>query len=619
VIEPRRILILEDNAIDAELAQFELQDAGIAFTSKVVMTEEDFIQELQTLSPDLILSDYDLPRYNGALALAEARRRCPDTPFILVTGAVSEDRAIEILTQGAKDYVLKNRLQQRLVPAVQRALAEAEEHKERKQAEEGLQAASLYSRTLIEASLDPLVTISSEGKVMDVNKATEEITGVSRGQIIGNDFSDYFTEPEKARASYKKVFLDGTVKDYPLAIRHITGRITDVLYNATTYKNENGEVQGVFAAARDITELKKAEAELRDAHRNLEERVKTRTAELEAEMTARAKTEETLRESEARFRAQYQGNPMPTFTWRMKENTFILEDYNEAAKVFTKGGVVKYINRKAAEMYEDRPEVLESLHRCFAEKGILQREFKSEHFMPGRIVIATLAFVLPDLVIVYAEDITERKHNEEALRKNEELYRNVFENHAAVKLLIDPDTGNIIEANEAAVDYYGWSHEQLKQMKIQEINVLYPEDLRKEMEKARFKKRTHFEFQHRRADGLIRDVEVFSSKIEVKGKDILHSIVHDITDRKQAEEDRTKLIIELKEALSQVKTLGGMLPICASCKKIRDDKGYWNQIEFYIKNHSIVEFSHSICPECTKKLYPDFCEKIQKQKTDCSK
>ena len=133
-----RILILEDNPVDAELVRFELEEAGFVSTVKVVMTEESFIRELQAFSPDLILSDYDLPRYNGALALAESRRRCPDIPFILVTGAVSEDRAIEILTQGAKDYVLKTRLQQRLGPAVRRALAEAEEHRARKQAEEEL-------------------------------------------------------------------------------------------------------------------------------------------------------------------------------------------------------------------------------------------------------------------------------------------------------------------------------------------------------------------------------------------------------------------------------------------------------------------------------------------------
>jgi PAS domain S-box-containing protein len=300
--ESLRILILEDNPTDAELVQFELQEAGLVFTAEVVMTENDFIHELQAFSPDLILSDYDLPKYNGTKALAEAKKRCPDIPFILVTGAVSEDRAIEILTQGAKDYVLKTRLAQRLVPAVKRALAETKEHKERKEAQEELKAASLYSRSLIEASLDPLVTISPDGKVMDVNKATEEITGCSREQIIGNDFSDYFTDPDQARAGYQKVFLEGSVKDYPLSIRHISGNITQVLYNATVYRNENGEVQGVFAAARDVTELKKAETELREAHGTLEERVKTRTAELETEMLVRKEMEKALGKSETNYR-----------------------------------------------------------------------------------------------------------------------------------------------------------------------------------------------------------------------------------------------------------------------------------------------------------------------------
>jgi PAS domain S-box-containing protein len=139
--ESLRILILEDRPTDAELMQFELQEAGLSFTAKVVTTEEDYVRELLECSFDLILSDYDLPKYNGALALTEARNRCPDTPFVLVSGAVTEDRAIEILTQGAKDYVLKSRLEQRLAPAVRRALAEAEEHRARKQAEAELREA----------------------------------------------------------------------------------------------------------------------------------------------------------------------------------------------------------------------------------------------------------------------------------------------------------------------------------------------------------------------------------------------------------------------------------------------------------------------------------------------
>ena len=132
---------------------------------------------------------------------------------------------------------------------------------ERKKAEEAVKISSLYTRSLIESSLDPLVTISPEGKITDVNKATELVTGVSREDLIGSDFSNYFTEPLKAREGYQQVFLNGAVRDYPLAIRHISGKVTDVLYNATIYENEAGEVQGVFAAARDITERKKAEEE----------------------------------------------------------------------------------------------------------------------------------------------------------------------------------------------------------------------------------------------------------------------------------------------------------------------------------------------------------------------
>jgi PAS domain S-box-containing protein len=125
--------------------------------------------------------------------------------------------------------------------------------------ENELQAAAVYARSLIEASLDPLVAISPEGKITDVNKATEQVTGVVRELLIGSDFCDYFTDAVKAREGYQKALLRGMVKDYPLTIRHASGYTTDVLYNAAVYQNENGVVQGVFAAARDITERKAAE------------------------------------------------------------------------------------------------------------------------------------------------------------------------------------------------------------------------------------------------------------------------------------------------------------------------------------------------------------------------
>jgi len=123
--------------------------------------------------------------------------------------------------------------------------------------------ASRYARNLIETSLDPLVTISLEGKITDVNEASVKVTGVPRGTLIGTDFSDYFTEPEKAREGYKKVFEEGSVSDYPLTIRHKNGNLTDVLYNATIYKDPEGKVLGVFAAARDVTEAKLADEKLK--------------------------------------------------------------------------------------------------------------------------------------------------------------------------------------------------------------------------------------------------------------------------------------------------------------------------------------------------------------------
>src|SRR3989338_2585583 len=117
---------------------------------------------------------------------------------------------------------------------------------------------SQYVRSLIEASLDPLVTISPEGKITDVNEGSIKVTGISREELIGTDFSNYFTEPEKARAGYQQVFAKGFVTDYPLTIRHKDGRLTDVLYNASVYKDVAGKVLGVFAAARDVTEQKQA-------------------------------------------------------------------------------------------------------------------------------------------------------------------------------------------------------------------------------------------------------------------------------------------------------------------------------------------------------------------------
>src|ERR1035437_3912957 len=128
---------------------------------------------------------------------------------------------------------------------------------------EHVQAAQ-YARSLSEAALDPMVTINPEGDITDVNEATVKATGVPREMLIGTSFSDYFTDPEKAEEIYQRVFTEGKAVDYPLTLRHRNKHetLTDVLYNASAYRDASGHVHGVFASARDVTQQMQAHKEL---------------------------------------------------------------------------------------------------------------------------------------------------------------------------------------------------------------------------------------------------------------------------------------------------------------------------------------------------------------------
>jgi len=189
------------------------------------------------------------------------------TAFLTVIRDVTERKKAESVLQEAQEEL-------KSVNDELRTMNETLEERVQERTER-LRVTSLYARSLIEASLDPLVTISTEGKITDVNAATEEVTGCTRDELIGSDFSDFFTEPAKANAGYQRVFNEGSIRDYPLAIRHRSGGVSDVLYNATVFRNDAGEIQGVFASARDISALKQLEQVLRES-----KLLEKRTAEL---------------------------------------------------------------------------------------------------------------------------------------------------------------------------------------------------------------------------------------------------------------------------------------------------------------------------------------------------
>ncbi|MBT3259468.1 MAG: PAS domain S-box protein [Deltaproteobacteria bacterium] len=206
-----------------------------------------------------------------------------------------------------------------------------------------------------------------------------------------------------------------------------------------------------------------------------------------------------------------------------------------------------------------------------------------------------------------AQDITDLKRAEEALRESEEKYRTLFEDSKDA-IYIATREGNIVSANQSFVDVFGYTKEEITEWKTEDtyVDADYRSRFTKMIEENGFVK--DFEAKLRKKNEAEMDCLITATIQRSTNGNIVgyQGIIRDITELKRAHEEREKLISELKKALAEVKTLSGMLPICANCKKIRDDKDYWNRIEIYIGKHSEAEFSHGICPECTKELYPEF-------------
>ena len=226
---------------------------------------------------------------------------------------------------------------------------------------------------------------------------------------------------------------------------------------------------------------------------------------------------------------------------------FIYEEVNESYGKLT--GLRNVIGRRMTEtrpgLAKSNPRFIEKYARV-AKTGIPD---KFEIFIETENHWYDVSLYSPHkgYVLSMFDDISERKRSEETLKKSEERFRTLFENHSVI-ILLEPDTGNIIDANHAAADFYGWSVEQLKQMHIQQITNVSSDEVMVNMDKIRASKQNQFLFRHRRADGSIRDVEVFSNKIELEGKDILYAIIHDVTERILAEHQLHKLSVVVEQS-----------------------------------------------------------------------
>ncbi|MCE5207356.1 MAG: PAS domain S-box protein [Chloroflexi bacterium] len=392
---------------------------------------------------------------------------------------------------------------------------------ERRQLEEERLQTNTLLNSIIENIPDMIFLKDSEElRFVRFNQAGEDLLGYSREDLLGkSDYdlfpkeqADHFTKKDRDVLSGKEV-LD--IPEENIQTRNKGERILHT--KKVPILNAKGEPKYLLGISEDITDRKKAE--------------------------------ESLKNSEEKYRLIFENAPLGLITFDEKSVIVACNDFFVKLIGSSKEKLIGY-NLLSLPDEKIVAGVKQALQ---GHIGFYEGEYTSvtaKKTTPGRCTFTPMDVGRGRGGMGIIEDITERKRRDDQLRESEELFRYLFQHHAAVKFIIDPDTGDVLDANEAAVNYYGWSREELTHMKMQEINTLRPEEVKAEMDKARKGKRISFEFRHRRADGSIRDVQVFSSGINMRGKDILHSIVIDITEQKQAEnallesEERYRSLVE---------------------------------------------------------------------------
>ena len=371
--------------------------------------------------------------------------------------------------------------------------------------------ASQYARSLIEASLDPLVTISPEGKITDVNEATIKVTGMPRAQLIGTDFSNYFTEPDKAREGYQQVFEKGFVTDYPLTIRHSGGKLVDVLYNASVYRDVNGKVLGVFAAARDVTESRRVMREFADTKNFLNNILQSST-----------------------------------------KYSIIGKDLDHTILSWNKGARLNYGYEEEEIVGKDSsilhaPEDIQSgaVDRMLStayEKGLAEGEFQRLRKDGSRFVANVVVTRRDDSsgrpigYLLMSTDITEKKQAEEKLRYASQYARSLIEASLDPLVTISPE-GKITDVNEATSKLTGMPREQLIGTDFSDY-FTEPENARKGYEQV-FSKGfvTDYPLTIRQRDGRLTHV-VYNASVYRDAKGIVLGVfaaARDVTAQKDAE------------------------------------------------------------------------------------
>ncbi|MDH7489966.1 MAG: PAS domain S-box protein, partial [Anaerolineae bacterium] len=407
--ESLRVLVLEDRPEDAELMLRELQRAGYEPDWKCVAAEREFAESLSERW-DVILADYVLPEFNAVQALQRMRERGLDVPFILVTGSVGEEVAVDCMQAGAADYVFKDRLA-RLGPAVQRALERKRARDERRQAVAALRESEAKFRTVFHSSAD-LITIADieTGIYVDVNDGFLEATGYARDEVIGKAGDDLhlWLEPAQRRGIVRRVSQGQEVRNEEVWFHKKDG--TPVIGLLTAEKVEVSGRPCLLCVVRDITERKRME--------------------------------EALRDSERRYQTLAEMSPMGIFrTDAQGKTTYVNPRWSQISGADPQDALGDGWTQ--AVHPEDREKTLSGWREAVREGVVSPAEYR--FLRPNGTVAWVMGLAVPEVddqgnVVGYVgtiTDITERKRMEEALRESEARFRSLVESMDDIVFTLD--------------------------------------------------------------------------------------------------------------------------------------------------------------------------------------
>jgi PAS domain S-box-containing protein len=424
-----------------------------------------------------------------------------------------------------------------------------------------------------EVALDLLCIADTAGRFRRLNRAWEQTLGYSREELQAGQFLD-FVHPDDRASTVDAIKTLASQRQVLNFVNRY--RCRDGSYRWIEWRSmPAGEL--IFAAARDITARRELETALRDreaALRSLLDAI-TESALLVDRDGVILAANETV--------AKRLGRGIPDLVGK---NVYELlpADVSEHRRthldgVFRTGKPARFEDRRTDRIYDNSAYPV---------------------FNPDGAVIA---------VAIFGIDITDRRRAIEALLRSEEKYRTLY-NSAIDAIFILDMSGKFIDVNRTAHERLGYSRDEMLSMNVSELDPPeYASQVAARIGQLQKQGQSTVVSAHIRKDGTIMPVEINAQVIDYEGERAIFSIVRDISERRFAEQERERLIADLQKALAEIKTLHGVLPICANCKKIRDEEGAWHQLEVYISRNTDAMFSHGLCMDCAKKLYPDFTRK----------